>query len=72
MRCALNPTSEVAQRIVQLLRQGPPLSFYAILKALPDVEYRTILQAWGTLREQDILGRDPDGNYLIRDGAPER
>ena len=60
--------SDVAQRIVQLLRPGP-LSFYAILKALEDVEYRTILQAWGTLREQDVLARNAEGHYMLRDGV---
>lgn len=42
------------------------MSFYAILRALEDVEYRVILQAWGILREKDLLARDPEGNYLLR------
>ena len=42
------------------------MSYYAILRALEDVEYRVILQAWGILREKDLLSRDPEGNYLLR------
>lgn len=67
----MNPISETAERIVKLLRQRP-LDFYSILKGLQDVEYRTILQAWGTLREQDLLTRDHEGNYLLRDEAAKQ
>jgi hypothetical protein len=55
----------VAERMAALLR-AQPRSFYDLLRALPDVEYRTILQAWGALRERRALGRDEHGNYLIR------
>jgi len=40
------------------------MSFYAILQALEDVDYRVILQAWGILREKDLLARDEEGRYL--------
>ena len=46
------------------------MSYYAILRALEDVEYRVILQAWGILREKDLLSRDPEGNYLLRVSTP--
>ncbi|MEE2822124.1 MAG: hypothetical protein VYA53_03990 [Acidobacteriota bacterium] len=42
------------------------MSFYEILRALEDVEYRVILQAWGILREKDLLARDEEGRYLPR------
>ena len=42
------------------------MSFYAILQALEDVDYRVILQAWGILREKDLLSRDEEGRYLLR------
>ena len=57
-------SSKVAERIVGLLKKEP-LNFYAILRALDDVEYRTVLQAWGELREKDLLARDHAGNYLL-------
>ena len=41
------------------------MSFYAILQALEDVDYRMILQAWGILREKDLLARDKEGRYLL-------
>ena len=65
----MNPISETAERIQKLLAERP-LNFYAILQALHDVEYRTILQAWGTLREKELLARDHEGNYLLRDKTP--
>jgi DNA-binding transcriptional ArsR family regulator len=61
----LNHSSEIADRILALLKEEP-MSYYAILRALEDVEYRVILQAWGILREKDLLSRDPEGNYLLR------
>ncbi len=58
-------SEEVTERIAGLLREGPR-NFYAILQSLSDVEYRTILAAWGTLREQESLARDHEGNYVLR------
>ena len=58
------PTAEqVAARILALLGEKPR-TFYEVLRELGDAEYRTILQAWGALREQGKLARDPHGNYL--------
>jgi hypothetical protein len=57
----------VAGRMAALLA-ARPLTFYELLRELPDVEYRAILQAWGALRERRALARDPDGRYLLRAG----
>jgi len=66
----LSSTSdEVTERIAALLRERP-LIFYAILQSLGDVEYRTILAAWGTLREQEALARDDEGNYVLNVNRP--
>ena len=54
-----------AERMVALLT-ARPRTFYELVRELPDVEYRTILQAWGALRERHALGRDAHGHYLIR------
>ncbi len=56
--------TEAVERIVKALEEGPK-NFYAILKSLADVEYRTILVAWGTVREKNLLRRDDHGNYLL-------
>ena len=55
----------LADRMAALLRDRPR-TFYELLRELDDAEYRTILQAWGTLRERQVLGRDAHGRYLIR------
>ena len=55
----------LADRMTALLR-ARPRTFYELLRELDDVEYRTILQAWGALRERRALGRDDHGRYLIR------
>jgi hypothetical protein len=58
-------TDALAERIAATLRERPR-TFYELLRELPDVEYRAILQAWGALRERRRLGRDPHGRYLLR------
>ncbi len=55
----------VTERMTVLLR-ARPRTFYELLRELDEVEYRTILQAWGALRERKALGRDHDGRYVIR------
>ena len=58
-------TDAVADRMAALLA-ARPLTFYELLRELPDVEYRAILRAWGVLRERRALARDPHGRYLLR------
>jgi hypothetical protein len=58
-------TDAVADRM-QALLAARPLTFYELLRELPDVEYRAILQAWGALRERRALGRTEDGHYRLR------
>ena len=55
----------VADRLAALLAERPR-TFYELLRELPDVEYRALLQAWGALRERRALGRDPHGRYVLR------
>ena len=59
----------VADRMAALLA-ARPLTFYELVRELPDVEYRAILQAWGALRERRALARDPHGRYLVREPPP--
>jgi len=58
----------VADRMTRVLAERPR-TFYDLLRELPDVEYRTVLQAWGALRERRALGRDEHGRYLLSAGA---
>jgi len=60
-------TEAIADRMAALLA-ARALTFYELLRELPDVEYRTILQAWGALRERRALSRDTHGRYLVRQG----
>lgn len=55
---------EVAERILKHLGQGP-CNFYSILQTLGDVEYRTVLLAWGIVQEKNVLRRDDHGNYIL-------
>ena len=57
----------LAGRMAALLAVRP-LTFYELLRELPDVEYRAVLQAWGALRERRVLARDPHGRYRLREG----
>jgi hypothetical protein len=57
----------LADRMAALLA-ARPLTFYELLRELPDVEYRVVLQAWGALRERRALARDAHGRYLLREG----
>lgn len=56
--------TSVAERMARLLAERPR-TFYELLRELPDVEYRTILIAWGTLREGRALGRDEHARYVF-------
>jgi hypothetical protein len=58
-------TAALADRMAGLLAERPR-TFYELLRELDDVEYRTILQAWGALRERRALARDDHGRYLVR------
>ena len=60
----MSHSSEIAERILTLLKDEPRF-YYDILRALEDVDYRVILQAWGILREKDLLARDKEGRYLL-------
>ena len=59
-------TAEALSSRMAALLAARPLTFYELLRELPDVEYRAILQAWGTLRERRALARDAHGRYLLR------
>jgi len=55
---------EVVERILKHLEQGPR-NFLSILQSLADVEYRTVLIAWGIVQEKNVLRRDDHGNYIL-------
>ncbi len=61
-------TAETLAGRMAALLAARPLTFYELLRELPDVEYRAVLQAWGALRERRALARDAHGRYLLREG----
>ena len=61
-------TAEATADRMAALLAARPRTFYELLRELPDVEYRAILQAWGALRERRALTRDAHGRYLLREG----
>ena len=61
----MSDVGAVAARMEALLRERPR-TFYDLLRALGDAEYREVLQAWGALRQARRLGRDEHGLYLLR------
>lgn len=66
----IDEAGPVAERMTRLLEERPR-TFYELLRELPDVEYRTILIAWGALRERGALGRDGQGRYVAAAGGRE-
>jgi hypothetical protein len=47
-----------------MLREKP-VQFMDLVRAFPDVPYRTILLAWGEVREAHGLAREEDGEYFL-------
>ena len=48
----------------RLLRERP-VFFIDLVRAFPDTPYRTLLLAWGEVRERHKLARDEEGHYLL-------
>ena len=65
----ITDAAAVAERMARLLAERPR-TFYELLRELPDVDYRTILIAWGSLRERRALGRDDHGRYKSSETPP--
>ncbi len=62
----MSDVEKVESQIVELMKDGP-FYFYDILDRMRDVDYRTILLAWGSLREKGRLDRVVEtGEYVIK------
>jgi hypothetical protein len=42
-----------------------PLLFMDLVRAHRDVPYRTLLLAWGAVRDRERLARDDEGRYFL-------
>lgn len=59
--------SPLARTICRKLKEKPQ-QFSEIVDAHRDVAWRDLLRAWGEIREQNVLQRGDDGEYLIPNG----
>ena len=56
--------ARLADTIVAALSEKP-LQFMDLVRAHRDLPYRTLLLAWGVVRERETLERDDEGHYFI-------
>jgi len=56
----------MAEEITATLRAGP-VFFMDLVRAHREAPYRTLLLAWGEVRDRHRLSRDDDGRYLLAD-----
>jgi hypothetical protein len=57
----------VAEAMTAMLR-AKPVFFIDLVRAFPETPYRTLLLAWGEVRERHRLARDDEGHYLLPPG----
>jgi hypothetical protein len=60
----------MAEGIIATLRTGP-VFFMDLVRAHRHAPYRTLLLAWGDVRERHRLSRDDDGRYFLADAGGE-
>jgi hypothetical protein len=61
----------MAESITRMLR-ARPVFFMDLVRAHRDAPYRTLLLAWGEVREQHTLSRDDEGHYFLPGGSETR
>ena len=57
--------ARLAEAIVAALRERPR-HFMDLVRAHRDLPYRTLLLAWGVVRDREHLERDDEGRYFLR------
>jgi|GEM_PF-819193 len=60
--------AQVAESMTRMLREKP-VFFMDLVRAFPHIPYRTLLLAWGQVRERHRLSRDDEGHYVLAAGA---
>jgi hypothetical protein len=63
-RAAAADISRLDGAIVAALLERP-LFFMDLVRAHRDVPYRTLLLAWGAVRDRERLARDDEGRYFL-------
>ncbi len=62
-----DPNADVprmAESITAMLR-ARPVFFMDLVRAHREAPYRTLLLAWGEVRDRHTLSRDDDGHYFL-------
>lgn len=63
-RAAAADIARLDSAIVTALLERP-LLFMDLVRAHRDVPYRTLLLAWGAVRDRERLARDDEGRYFL-------
>jgi hypothetical protein len=50
--------------MTRMLREKP-VFFMDLVRAFPHIPYRTLLLAWGQVRDSHHLSRDDEGHYVL-------
>jgi hypothetical protein len=58
----------MAESITAMLR-ARPVFFMDLVRAHREAPYRTLLLAWGEVRERHTLSRDDEGHYFLPAGT---
>ena len=61
--------AELESEIVSFIKSNAPCHFNDILKGFNGNKHRAILEAFGRIRERDLLGRDEDGRYVLQESS---
>jgi hypothetical protein len=56
--------ARVAEAMTAKLR-AQPVFFMDLVRAFPEVPYRTLLLAWGRVQEGQVLSRTEEGHYFL-------
>jgi hypothetical protein len=59
--------TRIEERILGLATKGP-IFYYDILRELRGEDYRTIMLAFGQIREKGLFERDEAGHFILRKG----
>lgn len=68
---AENDVDRMEQQIVDLAKNRP-IYYFDILDEFKDEDYRTIMLAFGQIRQKKLFGRDPQGRYIVDANKTER
>lgn len=66
-----NDVNNIEQKIVELANSHP-IYYFDILDELKGADYRTIMLAFGQIRQKKLFTRDSQGRYILDESKTER